>query len=163
MISPIRRLESTARRNRKVWTTMKIDVRRDICLYWLLLSAQSAGAVVILWNAVAIYRRFLRGSTEPEPNVLAWAILAALLIQVAYWSAMRIFPSLRVGKQVVVGHVVLFLARLNFVFVGAFSSVGLFFSLSPSYSSRSGVDRCFWQCFSRCSVTRSSWSVWDAA
>jgi hypothetical protein len=105
---------------------MKIAVKRNICLYWLLLSTESAGAVLILWNAVPIYRRFLVGSTEPESYVLAWAILAVLLIQVAYWSGMRIFPSFRVGKQIVLGHVVLFLARLNFVFVGAFSSVVFF-------------------------------------
>ena len=47
---------------------------------------------------------------------------ASLLIQIPYWiSTLKVFRLLSVPRHIFVGHAVMFLARLNFVFVGGLS------------------------------------------
>ena len=52
-------------------------------------------------------------------TTIIWALLGTFLIQAAYWgSTVSVFPKLPVRRNIVLGHAVLFLARLNFVFAG---------------------------------------------
>ena len=96
-------------------------------LYLLLVALEVAGAVTILWHGVPIYRSLLaEQSIQPaDMAVVAWAIAGITLIQAPYWfSTLRGFRSQAIPRYVFAGHAVLFLARLNFVFVsGLFAAV----------------------------------------
>jgi hypothetical protein len=109
------------------WSLEK-GVRR-VPLYLFLLIVEAAGAVSILWHGVPIYRRFLAGAVEQKADLatLAWALLGVILIQGAYWWAtVRVFPSLSVRPNMLLGHAVLFLARLSFVFAGGLFATIIF-------------------------------------
>jgi hypothetical protein len=95
-------------------------------VYPLLLAFEVAGAVIILWHGVPIYRSLLEETFvyRTDAAVIAWAAVGTLLIQAPYWiSTLRVFRLLSVPPHIFVGHAVMFLARLNFVFVsGLFSA-----------------------------------------
>jgi hypothetical protein len=97
-------------------------------LYWGALATEIAGAIVILWQGVPIYRRFLTGITDQKAGgeVILSVVLAAVAIQVSYWWATTIFPSVKVRRSVILGHLAMFLARLNFVFAGAMLCVVMY-------------------------------------
>jgi hypothetical protein len=88
--------------------------------YWLLLASQSAGAGIVLWQGVPIYRRLLLGTpdTGPRLSVMLWALLAMALIQPAYWVARRHSPAVGHVPRPVLGHVVQFLGRLTIIYLG---------------------------------------------
>ena len=95
--------------------------------YPMLLALEVLGAIIILWHGVPIYRSLLQGTLVKgaDLTVMVWAIVGSLLIQTAYWiSTLKVFSLLSVPHHIFAGHVVLFFARLNFVFVGGlFSAV----------------------------------------
>ena len=99
-----------------------------IALSWLLFTAESVGALLILWNGVPIYRRFLMGHTaqQADPSVFVLGAVAVILIQSAYWVRLRCFPPLRFKRQLVLGHAIQFLGRLSFVFIGGMFGVVFF-------------------------------------
>jgi len=96
-------------------------------IYPLLLAIEAAGAITILWHGVPIYRSLLEDTfvQQAHGSVVGWAIAGIVLIQAPYWlSIFKVFPSLVVPQHIFAGHVVSFLARLNFVFVsGLFAAV----------------------------------------
>jgi len=96
-------------------------------LYPFLLAIEVAGAVTILWHGVPIYRSLLEKTfiERVDGTVVGWAIAGVALIQTPYWlSTFKVFPSLAVPSHIFAGHAVVFLSRLNFIFVS-----GLFASL----------------------------------
>ena len=99
-----------------------------IGLSWLLFTAESAGALIILWNGVPIHRRLLLGHTtqQADPSVFVLGAVAVILIQSAYWVRLRCFPPLRFNRQLVLGHAIQFLGRLSFVFIGGLFGVVFF-------------------------------------
>src|SRR6266516_1534910 len=98
-----------------------------IALSWLLFTAESVGALLILWNGVPIYRRLLMGVTEQAgANVFLWVSIGVAVIQSAYWVRLRCFPPLRFNRQLVLGHAIQFLGRLSFVFIGGLFGVVFF-------------------------------------
>lgn len=98
-----------------------------IRVYPLLLVLEAAGALVILWHGVPIYRSLLEDTfVQPDDGTsVTWAIVGILLIQVPYWvSTVKVFPLPSIPRHIIASHVVTFLARLNFVFVsGLFAAV----------------------------------------
>jgi hypothetical protein len=63
---------------------------------------------------------------EIRNAVKLWAILAIALIQIGYWLRCPHQASPSLPRQVLLGHVVMFLARLNLIFTGGiFSAVFL--------------------------------------
>jgi len=96
-----------------------------IGLSWLLFTAESAGALIILWNGVPIHRRLLLGHTtqQADPSVFVLGAVAVILIQSAYWIRLRCLPQLQLKRQLVLGHAIQFLGRLSFVFIGEMFSV----------------------------------------
>lgn len=91
--------------------------------YWACFSSLTAGALVLLWNGVPMYRKFLSGDPDPGHRVVLWALGVLLLIQPAFWMVRSIRPAVS-SRWVVAGHVVLFFGRMTFVFVsGVFSAV----------------------------------------
>lgn len=99
-----------------------------LALSWLLFTAESMGALIILWNGVPIHQRLLTGRTAQEagPRVFVLGVVAVILVQSAYWIRLRCFPPLRFKRQLVLGHAIQFLGRLSFVFIGGMFSVVFF-------------------------------------
>ena len=57
-----------------------------IALNWLLFATETAGALIILWLGVPIYRRLLMGVTDEQAgaNVFFWASIGVTVIQASY-------------------------------------------------------------------------------
>ncbi|MCG3204621.1 MAG: hypothetical protein KCHDKBKB_01336 [Elusimicrobia bacterium] len=89
--------------------------------YWISFGLQSLGTLIVLWRGVPFYRSFLSGELDPGSKNLLWSILVILLIQPAYWWARKRAPNPGAKSQgkTVLGHTILFLSRLIFVFIGS--------------------------------------------
>jgi hypothetical protein len=91
---------------------------------------------LILWDGVPIFRNlvnFRRGATFKDDVIL---LIAALIIQVTYWLTLKREPPFALPKWPFLGHVLLFLSRLNFIFVSAVFSFVVYrywdvFEVSP--------------------------------
>ena len=89
---------------------------RGMTLYWILLSAQGAGASILLMNMIPLYRLMALDFPSYRPDVRpSWAIVGILLLQTAYWLRVRLQPPLPRTRSIVLGHVVAFVARIGFV------------------------------------------------
>jgi hypothetical protein len=84
-------------------------------LYPLLLTVQTAGAVLLAWQVLPIYRKALADPTAYDSGTTVSALGASGLIQLAYWMRYRIRPMPPHFVNAAVGHIVLFVARLVFV------------------------------------------------
>jgi hypothetical protein len=103
------------------------EMQNPARLYPFLLAIEVAGAVMILWHGVPIYRSLLEKTfiEHVDGSVVSWAMVGIVLIHAPYWlSTFKVFPSLAVSPHIFAGHAIAFIARLNFVFVS-----GLFASL----------------------------------
>lgn len=89
--------------------------------YLLLVAVQTAGAAIILWNGLPIYRQIVTDFSkhEPRPEILWWAVAAVVMIQGAYWLRVRIRPPLPKRRLLFVGHLSSFAARLSFIFASS--------------------------------------------
>ena len=99
-----------------------------IGLYWILFLGQTIGDATILSHLIPISRRLVTsGLYEKAPQkILVFGALGVTIIQVCYWLNQYWFATLRLGYNALLGHVILFLARLNFIFASAlFSAVYL--------------------------------------
>ena len=97
--------------------------------YWLLLAMESLGELLILLQGVPAYRRVIAGEvyeTQAPLSVAVWVFTGVCLIQGGYWVNHKLGFSLALGRKVVMGHVVLLLGRLNFIFFTGLYSVALF-------------------------------------
>jgi len=94
----------------------------------ILFAMETAGAVIILWAGVPIYRQITVDVANHQPRLqtLGWALLAIALIQAGYWGRRRFFPESPRRGHVLAAHAVLFLARLSFVFGGGTFAVVFF-------------------------------------
>src|SRR4051794_10690517 len=103
------------------------DTKQRPGAWWrrVLLLVELCGATVILWHGVPIYRELLADNfNRAEPMVKLWATGGTALIQIGYWFRYLHQSSPSVPRQVLIGHVLMFLARLNFIFTsGVFSAV----------------------------------------
>jgi hypothetical protein len=97
--------------------------------YWLLLALQVVGAGIILSEGVPLYRSFLPGrDIDPvDADLLAFALLGVLLLQVPYWIAtLKVFPQAAIPKSLLGGHLAFFVARLNFILASSLFVVIVF-------------------------------------
>ena len=101
-------------------------------LYPLMIAVQTAGAALILWNGVPIYRQILTDPSKHEQrtNRLVLAVVAVVMIQRAYWLRIRLHLPPPQRGHVVLGHFASFVARLSFIFGSALFSV-VFFARMP--------------------------------
>ena len=61
---------------------------------------------------------------KAPPKILVFGALGATIIQVCYWLDQYWFATLRLRYNALLGHIILFLSRLNFIFASAvFSAV----------------------------------------
>ena len=93
---------------------------RGLGLYFLLLSVQTVGVVILLANLIPLYRLMALdfANYRPDPRFW-WAIAGLLLIQAAYWLRVRLQPPLPRTGNTVAGHIVSFIAKISFVSVTA--------------------------------------------
>ena len=99
-----------------------------IALYWILFLGQTIGDVAILSHLIPLFRRLVTsGHYEKIPSkIFVLAALGVNIIQVCYWLDQHWFVTLRLGHNPLLGHLILFLSRLNFIFASAlFSAVYL--------------------------------------
>jgi hypothetical protein len=84
--------------------------------YFLLFGMQTIGAVVLIWTGLFLYRQVLADpSHEPEAWPIAGSLSSIALMQIAYWVSYRIRPPLPQLQNALLGHVILFLARMVYV------------------------------------------------
>lgn len=93
---------------------------RGVGLYFSLLAVQTAGVAIVLANGIPFYRMMVLDFANYSPNPRPWwAIVGMVLSQVAYWVQVRLQPRLpRIGN-IVLGHIVAFVARISFIAVGS--------------------------------------------
>jgi hypothetical protein len=99
-----------------------------IALYWILFLGQTIGDATILSHLISIFRRLVTSGLDEKPpaTILVVATLGVIIMQVCYWLDQYWFATLRLGYKPLLGHVILFLSRLTFIFAGAvFSAVYL--------------------------------------
>ena len=99
-----------------------------IALYWILFLGQTIGDATILSHLIPIFRRLVTSGLDEKPStkILVLATLGVIIMQVCYWLDQYWFATLRLGYNPLLGHLILFLSRLNFIFAGAvFSAVYL--------------------------------------
>lgn len=106
-------------RLRNVWTSLRLR-------FWLWFLAQSVAVGAILWNGIPVYRRLLVGTRASGTDVVFIAIASVLVIQLGYWQAFRLRDQLLFDRNTALSHFLLFLARLNFIYVGGMFSTVFF-------------------------------------
>jgi hypothetical protein len=106
----------------------ELNARTKRALYWCLFGVESAGMLAILYTALPLYQRLLVGPVGGRPgrSVVPSILAITIAMQVSYWTKRLIRPPLRRGDRTVLGHLLLFLARLSFIFAGANLSLLLF-------------------------------------
>lgn len=83
-------------------------------LYPLLLACETVGAAVLFREGLPIYRKTLADPASFDHTTTGIALAGAVLIQIAYWTRYRIGPRPPRAANVLVAHIVLFVARLVF-------------------------------------------------
>lgn len=104
--------------------------------YGVSFAAELFAMSLILWDGVPIFRslvNFRGGATLRDDAIL---VFATLIIQFTYWHTLRRAPPFRLPEQPVIGHIILFLSRLSFIFVSAVFSFVVYrywdiFEVSP--------------------------------
>ena len=85
--------------------------------YFALFGMQTIGAVVLIWTGVLVYREVLADPVSHEAH--RWAIVGSLLsialMQISYWISYRVRPLLPQFQNALLGHAILFLARMIYV------------------------------------------------
>ncbi|NQV23912.1 MAG: hypothetical protein HQ518_06035 [Rhodopirellula sp.] len=102
------------------------QARRKV-LFWSLFTVQLGGVVAILWTGLPVYSRLLGGQEGgATANDFLVASGAIVVMQLAYWIAFSLQRDLRFRKNVVVGHVLLWLSELSYFFPHALAALILF-------------------------------------
>ena len=94
--------------------------------YAVSFAAEIFAMSLILWNGVPIFRsivNFRRGTTLRDD---AFLFPAPLIIKFTYWHTLRRAPPFPLPEQPFIGHVILFLSRLSFIFVSAVFSFAVY-------------------------------------
>lgn len=104
--------------------------------YVVSFAAELIAMSLILWDGVPIFRgliNFRQGATLRDDIIL---LSAALAIQITYWRTLRRLPPFALPRWPFLGHIILFLSRLSFIFVSAVFSFVVYrywdvFKVSP--------------------------------
>jgi hypothetical protein len=109
--------------------------------YWVMFDVESAGMLFILYEALPLYQRLLRGpgGNQPGAYLLLPAVCIVIVMQVCYWTMRRIRPRIARRPNAFVAHLLLFLSRLSFIFAGALLSLMLFNRSADTRVSRFGI------------------------
>ena len=85
--------------------------------YFALFGIQTIGAGSLYWTGLLLYRQVLAdpASQEGHPWRFVWVLLSIGLMQIAYWVSYHFGPPLPQRNNALLGHAILFLARMGFV------------------------------------------------
>ena len=82
---------------------------------------------MFFWDALPDYRELTAGEVVMgTPRDFAVAACGLVVMQLAYWYALRLQPQVRFRRRVVLGHVLLCISEVSFFFVSALATVALF-------------------------------------
>ncbi len=82
--------------------------------------------VLILWDGVPLFRKLVQlQQTATGTDEIIW-LIAIICIQFPYWKCLRHDPPFGVPRQQFVGHVILFVSRLSFIFASAVFSFAIY-------------------------------------
>ena len=86
-------------------------------MYFALFGMQTAGAFVLYGTGLPLYRQVLADPTSHEAQLwtFAMSLSSIVLMQIAYWISHHVRPPLPRFRNALLGHAVLFLARMGFV------------------------------------------------
>jgi hypothetical protein len=86
--------------------------------YAVLFGMQTIGAIILFWNAIPVYQQILAdpASHEARPENLVWSLSSVVLMQIGYWTSYRDRPLPTQFRNALLGHLILFVARMSFVF-----------------------------------------------
>lgn len=120
----------------------------------MLLALEVIGAGIIVWWGVPFYRELLAGNFgRAEPQFKVWVIVAIFLIQIGYWLRYLHRAKPLLPRRILLGHLSMFLARLNFIFTGGVFSAIYFVRFEQVTFSVSGTGLLFGILFSMFCVT----------
>ena len=93
--------------------------------YWALFIAETAAMLGFIGIGLPLYHRLLSGPAGERPGAhLFWIGLPLVAaMQAAYWTKRRFASALRLPRHHLLGHLLLFVSRLTFVFVGSWFTV----------------------------------------
>jgi hypothetical protein len=82
-----------------------------------LFGMQTIGAVVLIWTGLLVYRQVLAdpASHQRQPWAIVGSLSSIALMQIAYWVSYRVRPPPPQFQNALLGHAVLFLARMVYV------------------------------------------------
>jgi hypothetical protein len=89
-----------------------------------------AGMALILWDGLPIYRHLFVMKHVGTNEDRAIFLIAVIAIQAGYWRTFGQIPPFEIPKQTFLGHVLLFMSRLAFIF--ASSLFALVFYRAPN-------------------------------
>jgi hypothetical protein len=85
--------------------------------YFALFGTQTIGAAFLIWTGLLVYREVLADPVSHETH--PWAIVGSLssiaLMQICYWVSYHVRPPLPQFQNALLGHAILFLARMIYV------------------------------------------------
>ena len=84
-------------------------------LFPFLLALETAGAMMLYWEGLPIYRQTLANTVTFPTKTTAMALAGVALIQAAYWLRHRMRPEPPRYAHALLAHIVLFLARMVFL------------------------------------------------
>ena len=100
---------------------------RDRLTFWCCIAGEGVGSQIILWKGIPIYRRLLSDGAQGGGTAdFVWAVVAVLLMQVGHWLAFRLKLRLQFRRNVLLGHVLVFISELSLFFANALAVVILF-------------------------------------
>lgn len=105
---------------------------RNAAAFASLLSIQTLGMAYLLWTVFPVFHEVMTHLGEPQQisrSTYASILFCTLFFQVCYWSRV-LWVAVRVPFNNVVAHLISFVARLSFLFGGAFFST-IFFRHLP--------------------------------
>jgi hypothetical protein len=109
--------------------------------YWTLFAVESAGLLYIIVEALPLYRALLRGPVGDRPgfHLLVPMASATAVMQACYWTKRKIRMRLRHDDNPFLGHVLLFVSRLSFIFAVAAFSLMMFTRSMDTATSPVGI------------------------
>jgi hypothetical protein len=85
---------------------------RRLSLYTVLLAVETIGVAIIIWRGVPIYQLIAKnpGPQDLDLQTVA-ALVAALLVQAAYWLRQALIPTLKFTSIIGLSDLILFTGR----------------------------------------------------
>ena len=82
-----------------------------------LFGAQTIGSAFLYWTGLLLYRQVLADPASHETHnwTLVWVLSSIALMQTAYWVSYHVRPPLPRFGNALLGHAILFVARMGFV------------------------------------------------